>query len=543
VTNVSEDQEFIDSLTREYLSDPEPSSNTNGYQRNGTGLGLEDAEIITLCRKAANASKFSALFDEGDTSGHGSDDSSADIALMCILAFYTRDPAQLERLFGLSRLGHRPKWIKRTDYRRRTVDRALEKVTEHYSGAKSKPQDEVRSRSRYLGYLGMSNDRERGITATSFRGREKPGPREWIVANAICKGHVASWYGEGGIAKSLIASHLGLCVASPSFDYWAGLRVQTVPVLYCDFELDEQEHLRRCQELAAGMGLDDVPTHFYYLELAGLPTPEAFALAAQEARRLQAGLVIVDSVGFALDGDSEVAKDVLRFHKEYIGAIREAGATPLLIDHQAKVIKGEKYSDKQEFGSVYKFNAARSSFQIRGAWDGNELTTTFTHKKTNFGPKIQDFSLKLVFRTGRVEVTRLGEAVPNPDKAPSKKERVYAAVEELGLATAETVSNKTNIKLQTVRNAISELLAEGKLEDTGQKQGRSRLVVTHSQTTKGTGTGMTAQADTNGDLTPEEKRSVRELVDSGMMEKIAREEVLRKRRHEFSNNRFIPGME
>jgi hypothetical protein len=242
-------------------------------------------------------------------------------------------------------------------------------------------------------------------------------------------------------------------VASPSFDYWAGLRVQTVPVLYCDFELDEQEHLRRCQELAAGMGLDDVPTHFYYLELAGLPTPEAFALAAQEARRLQAGLVIVDSVGFALDGDSEVAKDVLRFHKEYIGAIREVGATPLLIDHQAKVIKGEKYSDKQEFGSVYKFNAARSSFQIRGAWDGNELTTTFTHKKTNFGPKIQDFSLKLVFRTGRVEVTRLGEAVPNPDKAPSKKERVYAAVEELGLATAETVSNKTNIKLQTVRNA------------------------------------------------------------------------------------------
>jgi hypothetical protein len=135
----------------------------------------------------------------------------------------------------------------------------------------------------------------------------------------------------------------------------------------------------------------------HYLRLAGLPAPEAFALAAEECTRLKAGLFITDSVGFALDGDSEISKDVLRFHKECLRLIRDAGATPHLIDHQAKVIKGEKYSDKQEFGSVHKTNSVRSSFQIRGAWDGNALTTTFTHKKTNFGPKIPDFSLQLLF--------------------------------------------------------------------------------------------------------------------------------------------------
>jgi hypothetical protein len=194
-------------------------------------------------------------------------------------------------------------------------------------------------------------------------------------------------------------------------------------------------------------------------------------------------------VGFALDGDSELAKDVLRFYRECIQPIRDAGTTPFLIDHQAKVIKGEKYSDKQEFGSVYKTNAVRSSFQIRGAWDGNELTATFTHKKTNFGPKVEDFSLKLVFGAGRIEVGRLAEAVPNPDKEPSKKEQVYAAFQKLGRGTSETIANETGIATQTVRNAISELVHEGAVDDTGEKQGRFTIFVTHNSTTQGPGPG------------------------------------------------------
>jgi hypothetical protein len=237
------------------------------------------------------------------------------------------------------------------------------------------------------------------------------------------------------------------------------------------------------------MGLPDVPPKFHYLSLAGLPADEAFQVAAEECERLKAGLFIVDSVGYALDGDSELARDVLRWHRYYIQPIRDAGATPFLIDHQAKVIKGEKYADKQEFGSVYKTNTVRSSFQIRGGWDGNELTATFTHKKTNFGPKVEDFSLLLRFAKERISVELLDTPVRDPDREPSKKELVYAAVEELGRATAEEVHAATEINLKTVRNAISELVEKGKLADTGEKDGRSRIVVPGSRTTKGMGTG------------------------------------------------------
>jgi len=495
--NQTPDQATINRLVQSLRPKPTPKAAENNGHAEATAGPLSNTDVLENLFGEAEGQKWRDLYN-GSWEQYYDSQSSADAAILHKLAFWTdRDPAQMEQIARGSGLA-RQKWDSRrggSTWLAGEIARAAEDTPEGY---KPKVGDKVHSRSRSLGNTGMSNDPEQSIRAVSFRGRKKPGPREWIVERAICKGHAATWYGESGIAKSLLVAHLGLSLAAPDIDAWAGLKIATVPVLYGDFELDETEHLRRSQELAAGMGLDDVPEEFHYLPLAGLPAEEAFGIAAEECGRIGAGLFIVDSVGFALEGDGELSKDVLRFHKECLRPIKEAGATPHLIDHQAKVIKGEKYSDKQEFGSVYKTNSVRSSFQIRGAWDGNELTTTFTHRKTNFGPKVPAFSLKLLFGGGRVKVERLEEAVPSPDRGPSKKEQVFEALEELGRATAETVARKTGISLQTVRNAVSELVSEGALKDTGEKQGRSRIVVTHSQTTKGTGTGTKAQADTSG---------------------------------------------
>ena len=488
---IPERQAQLDALTRKHLTKPEPRAEANSHKAADTAAfaHFTDEEVLGLCRKARNAAKFSDLNDAGDAATYGGDESRADLGLMGMYAFYTQDRAQLERLFGASALGQRDKWRNRPDYRRRTIDKALKRLGETYTPA--------RSRSRSLGTTGMSNgndhDLNRSFQALSFSGREKPGPREWLADNILWKGHATSWFGEGGVAKSLLGLHFGLTLAEARLRYWMGFAVKTVPVLYLDFELDADEQHRRSLELAAGMDLDNIPEDFYYLSVSGIPPREAFETAAQECRRLGVGLIIVDSVGFALEGDSESARDVLGFYRECVQPLKEAGATPLLIDHQAKIIKGEKYSDKQAFGSVYKTNAVRSSFQVRGSWEDGAVSTTFTHKKNNFGQKEEDFTLKVSFGDGRIEVERLAQAEPNPDREPSKKEQVFMAVEDLGRATAETVARKTGFALSTVRNSISELVAEGALVDTGDKQGRSRIVVTHSQSTQGTGTGTTAK--------------------------------------------------
>jgi len=93
---------------------------------------LTDEEIIALCRKAQNAPKFESLFDNGDTSLYDGDESRADEALACMLAFYTKDAAQLERLMNASALGQREKWRRRQDYRERTIQKAISLTREHY---------------------------------------------------------------------------------------------------------------------------------------------------------------------------------------------------------------------------------------------------------------------------------------------------------------------------------------------------------------------------------------------------------------------------
>ena len=86
---------------------------------------LDDWDIICTARKAKNSEKFISLYDDGDTTGYGSQ-SEADLALCCILAFYSRGNMEtIDRLFRESALC-RDKWIKRADYRRNTIKKAIE---------------------------------------------------------------------------------------------------------------------------------------------------------------------------------------------------------------------------------------------------------------------------------------------------------------------------------------------------------------------------------------------------------------------------------
>jgi primase-polymerase (primpol)-like protein len=103
---------------------------------NGTGPvgGVDDEGLLARATKAKNGGKFSNLFYRGDTSDYGNDDSAADQALTNMLAFWTTDKTQIDRLFRRSAL-KRAKWDERRGrqtYGERTIDSALAYVAEHY---------------------------------------------------------------------------------------------------------------------------------------------------------------------------------------------------------------------------------------------------------------------------------------------------------------------------------------------------------------------------------------------------------------------------
>jgi hypothetical protein len=476
-------QGALDALAREYLERSERRG--AALSANGNAPMFSDDEVVERLKKESTDKGARLL--EGDTSEYPSH-SEADIALCQKIAFYSQDPEQIERIWRRSGLW-RDKGDSHRSYASQTIEKALERTEETYTETRIKAVGSRVSRSRSPSRMGQwdthSDDRERSITAVSFRGASTPAPREWLVEDLIPKNHAASWYGAGGSAKSMLAMHLGLSVADPKVTEWFGYEIQTVPVIYLDFELDKDEQHRRVLELCAGAGMEP-PENFYYLNASELPTAEAFELARAECERLGVEFLMVDSVGFALDGDAEVSKDVLAFFKQYINPLKSGGVTPLLIDHQAKIIKGEKYGDKEAFGSVYKTNNVRSAFQLRGESSEGEIAVTFTHKKNNFGRMVDKFTLVLTFGAvseggrinfkQRVTVYREDHARPDPDREPTVKERVQKAWAELGEATAAQVAEYSEIPLKSVKNAATELKSEGALEDTGRKVERAAVL-------------------------------------------------------------------
>jgi hypothetical protein len=137
VTFRSKDQDLIDELVARMGIPDAPRAQANGHihpaKAPENSPGPSDEQVIERCRAAENSAKFSDLYDHGNVRAHhGGDNSVADLALLGIMAFYTQDEAQLERLFSSSALGQREKWRQRDDYRRRTISRALNSLGESY---------------------------------------------------------------------------------------------------------------------------------------------------------------------------------------------------------------------------------------------------------------------------------------------------------------------------------------------------------------------------------------------------------------------------
>src|SRR5919112_1339405 len=185
---------------------------------NGHHSELTDEEVVRLARGARNAAKFEALW-QGDISGYASR-SEADQALVSLLAFYTQDENQLDSLYRQSALC-RQKWLKRSDYRRSTIEKALSNLADTYTpsdddGARMVVGSGHASLPSPSPSLYKDEGRGRKLEVVRFSEIEVPGPRRYLLRDIVLAAYVTLLYGDGGVAKSLLALALAVAVAGGS---------------------------------------------------------------------------------------------------------------------------------------------------------------------------------------------------------------------------------------------------------------------------------------------------------------------------------------
>jgi hypothetical protein len=126
-TTIEPRQDAIDAIYAQFFRRPErppDASRTNGHPPM-----LEDAALLEKALSARNGGKLARLL-AGDIRGYPSP-SEADLALCFVLAFWTQDVRQIDRLVRGSAL-FREKW-ERPDYREATITKALAETTEHWT--------------------------------------------------------------------------------------------------------------------------------------------------------------------------------------------------------------------------------------------------------------------------------------------------------------------------------------------------------------------------------------------------------------------------
>ncbi len=135
-TYPAEIQQCQDGL-EEVCSELWPKEESNGPVEAVTGKSsLSDTEVLQRIRSSKQSSKFESLFTGGDLSAYNGDASAADMALCCILVFWTNGSLdQMDRIFRGSAL-MRGKWDEmrgQQTYGELTITNALVHSTERYS--------------------------------------------------------------------------------------------------------------------------------------------------------------------------------------------------------------------------------------------------------------------------------------------------------------------------------------------------------------------------------------------------------------------------
>ena len=151
---------------------------------------LEDSEDDILLKKifsSKDGARIEALYN-GDISQHKNDRSSADMALVSHLAFWTGgDAVRMDRIWLRSPLSNRDKAIVRKDYRPRTIAKAIKNCKEFYKGSIKVTPAPVKSEDELI-FLKTSEI--------------KCKPINWLWEGRIAKGKVTLIAGDPGLGKS-----------------------------------------------------------------------------------------------------------------------------------------------------------------------------------------------------------------------------------------------------------------------------------------------------------------------------------------------------
>lgn len=286
--------------------------------------------------------------------------------------------------------------------------------------------------------------------------RPPGGQLGYLVAPLIPRLQNTVIHADPGEGKSSLAQALSACVATGT--PFAGMPVQTGPVLYLDWETNEESFAYRMDAEYEGLGiapeLREVIPIDYKRMTGGLA--ENLGIIHRWVTLGRHALVVIDSLAWATQDDPNEAMNAIKV----MDAGRTLGTTLLTLAHQTKATRNAGRSQVPTiFGSVFYEAAARSVWAMRGRPSGPSTKgIQLAHRKANDSPLMKELiALRVDWEPDSIRWTRVTE--PKGSNAPGLAERVERCLMELhDWATVADVAVIINAKDRSTSQALEKLV-------------------------------------------------------------------------------------
>jgi hypothetical protein len=325
-----------------HVTDEAVASHVNQVSGGMPSPGLSDAEVLQLAFDAKNGARIRALYNDGDLSAYGEDDSRADQALCNFLVFYTgSDLEQLWRLIAASAL-YRPKW-ERQDYRDRTFMKALMSLSTVYRRSSPAPADApasgkakpAREPMHWMNTALLATIAEEEIT--------------WFVHGFVGAGLMTELDGKvKSSGKTTLA--LAMLRAILQREEFLGKPTVYTSIVYLT-EQSAGSFRRTCDR---GGVLDRVDMDLLlYNETRDYSWTEIVGEAVRYAQSVRAGLLVVDTLSqfSGIRGEAENSSGAAMEVMDPLHLATAAGLAVLLIRHDRK--SGGDVGDSARGSSAY----------------------------------------------------------------------------------------------------------------------------------------------------------------------------------------------
>lgn len=248
----------------------------------------------------------------------------------------------------------------------------------------------------------------------------------------LLRHHPAMIFGDGDTLKSYFALYLA-----------GRLTERGIRVLYCDWELDQEDHRERLEQLFGR----EMPDVIY----ARCDRP--LVSEADRLRRIitqeRCEFAVQDSVAFGCDGPPEAAEAASVYYR----ALRSLNVGSILIAHTNRSDTG----DQKPFGSVFWHNGARLTYFAKRAEEtaqGEPITVGLYCRKSNTGPRPAAIGFEFTFSEFGTRVRRVDLAASD-DLAPRLPlwQRMRHTL-RAGPKTMATIAEELDAKVGSVEKVV-----------------------------------------------------------------------------------------